>query len=38
VIKQSIPYADFVTNELLDDINAFDTPAIVAEAKAWKPK
>jgi NitT/TauT family transport system substrate-binding protein len=38
VIKQSIPYADFVTNELLDEINAFDTATIAAEAKAWKPK
>jgi NitT/TauT family transport system substrate-binding protein len=36
VIKQKIPVADMVVNDLLDDINAFDTAAVVAEAKAAK--
>ena len=38
VIKEKIPFADFVTNDLLDEINAFDTAAIAAEAKAYKLK
>jgi NitT/TauT family transport system substrate-binding protein len=38
VIKQKIPVADMVVNDLLDEINAFDTAAIVAEAKAAKGK
>jgi NitT/TauT family transport system substrate-binding protein len=38
VIKQKIPVADMVVNDLLDEINAFDTAAIIAEAKAAKGK
>jgi NitT/TauT family transport system substrate-binding protein len=38
VIKQKIPVAEMVVNDLLDEINAFDTAAITAEAKAYKTK
>ncbi len=38
VIKQKIPVTELLTNDLLDDINAFDTAAITAEAKAYKSK
>jgi NitT/TauT family transport system substrate-binding protein len=38
VIKQKIPVGDMVVNDLLDEINTFDTAAIVAEAKAIKSK
>ena len=38
VIKQKIPVSDMVVNDLLDEINAFDTAAIIAEAKAYKAK
>lgn len=38
VIKQKIPVGDMVVNDLLDEINAFDTAAIIAEAKAYKAK
>ena len=38
VIKQALPVAEFVTNDLLDEINGFDTAAVVAEAKAYKAK
>ena len=38
VIKQSIPFAEFVTNDLLDEINNFDSAAIAAEAKAYTAK
>lgn len=36
VIKDKIPTSDVITNDLIDDINAFDTPAIQAAAKAYK--
>ena len=38
VIKQKVAVSDLVTNDLLDEINAFDTAAVTAEAKAYKPK
>jgi NitT/TauT family transport system substrate-binding protein len=38
VIKQKIPVGEMVVNDLLDEINAFDAAAIVAEAKAYKAK
>lgn len=38
VIKAKIVVADMVTNDLLDEINAFDTAAIEAQAKAYKAK
>lgn len=37
VIKNKANAAEFMTNELLDDVNTFKTEDIVAEAKAWKP-
>jgi NitT/TauT family transport system substrate-binding protein len=36
VIKQKTNATDITTNELLDDINAFDAAAITAQAKAYK--
>jgi len=36
VIKQAVAARDLVTNELIDEINAFDPVAIAAEAKTWK--
>lgn len=38
VIKQKLPFTEYVANDLLDDINAFDGAAVVAAAKDWKPK
>jgi NitT/TauT family transport system substrate-binding protein len=38
VIKEKVPAADLVTNELIDDINTFDAAAIVAMAKDYKAK
>ena len=38
VIKEKVVVADMVTNDLLDEINTFDTAAISAEAKAYKAK
>ncbi len=38
VIKEKIPIADLITNDLLAEINAFDTAAVKAEAKAYKLK
>ena len=38
VIKDKVVVSDMVTNDLLDDINTFDTAAISAEAKAYKAK
>jgi NitT/TauT family transport system substrate-binding protein len=38
VIKQKIAVGDMVVNDLLDEINKFDTAAVTAEAKAYKPK
>jgi NitT/TauT family transport system substrate-binding protein len=36
VLKQKVPGADLVTNDLIDDINKFDAKAIEAQAKGWK--
>jgi NitT/TauT family transport system substrate-binding protein len=38
VIKQKIPVSELLANDLLDEINAFDTAAVTAEAKAFKAK
>ena len=38
VIKEKIPAADLVSNELIDDINKFDAAAITAMAKEYKAK
>ncbi len=38
VIKETIPTADLVTNDLIADINAFDRAKVEAEAKAFKAK
>ncbi len=37
IIKQKVDAKDLITNELIDEINAFDPKAIVAEAKSYKP-
>ncbi|PYM53907.1 MAG: myristoyl transferase [Candidatus Rokuibacteriota bacterium] len=37
LIKQPVPAADLVTNELIGEINRFDAERIAAEARAWKP-
>jgi NitT/TauT family transport system substrate-binding protein len=36
VLKQSIPAADLITNDLIADINKFDAAAIAAAAKGYK--
>ncbi|HYM29886.1 MAG TPA: ABC transporter substrate-binding protein [Candidatus Cybelea sp.] len=36
VIKQKVDAQDLVTNDLIAEINAFDAPAVEAQAKAWK--
>jgi NitT/TauT family transport system substrate-binding protein len=36
VISAKVPAADFVTNELIDEINRFDAAAITAQAKAYR--
>lgn len=36
VVKQAVPTADVVTNDLVADINAFDRAKLEAEAKAYK--
>ncbi len=38
VLKEKIPAADLVTNELIDDINKFDAAAIAAMAKEYKAR
>ncbi|RTL59747.1 MAG: ABC transporter substrate-binding protein [Hyphomicrobiales bacterium] len=38
VLKEKIATGDIITNDLIDDINAFDAAAIIAEAKAYKAK
>ncbi len=38
VIKEALPTKDLITNDLLDEINTFDTAAVQAEAKAYKAK
>lgn len=37
VLKEKVPAASIITNDLIADMNAFDAKAIEAEAKAWKP-
>jgi NitT/TauT family transport system substrate-binding protein len=37
VVPSGTPAADVVTNDLIDDINAFDQPKIEADARAWRP-
>jgi NitT/TauT family transport system substrate-binding protein len=37
VLKQPVPAADVVTNELIPAINDFDAARVVAQAKAYKP-
>jgi NitT/TauT family transport system substrate-binding protein len=36
VVPQKVPAGDLVTNDLIDDINRIDIPALVAQAKAAK--
>jgi NitT/TauT family transport system substrate-binding protein len=36
VMKQPVPVADIVTNDLIADINKFDPEKVAAEAKAYK--
>jgi NitT/TauT family transport system substrate-binding protein len=38
IIKQQVDSADLITNELIDEINQFDTAKITAEAKAYKAR
>ncbi|MFK5073644.1 hypothetical protein ACI4BE_29375, partial [Klebsiella pneumoniae] len=38
VLKEKIATSDIITNDLIDDINAFDAAAVIAEAKAYKAK
>jgi NitT/TauT family transport system substrate-binding protein len=38
VIKEPVAAKDMITNELIDEINAFDPADIAAKAKAWKAK
>ena len=35
VTKVKVPGAELVTNELIDEIDAFDAAAVAAEAKAY---
>jgi NitT/TauT family transport system substrate-binding protein len=36
VLKEKIPVSDLITNELIEEINKFDSAAIVAQAKSYK--
>ena len=36
VVKEKVPAAQLVTNDLIEDINRFDAPAVAAQAKGWK--
>jgi NitT/TauT family transport system substrate-binding protein len=36
VIKEKIAAQDLITNELIDDINRFDSNQVVADAKAYR--
>jgi NitT/TauT family transport system substrate-binding protein len=38
VIKDDVPAADFVTNELIDDINKFDSAAVLKAATSYGSK
>ncbi|KAB2848673.1 MAG: ABC transporter substrate-binding protein [Hyphomicrobiaceae bacterium] len=37
ILKDKVPAASIITNDLLSEINNFDAKAIAAQAKAWKP-
>lgn len=36
VVKEKVPAEDLVTNDLVEEVNRFDTSRIAAEAKAWR--
>jgi NitT/TauT family transport system substrate-binding protein len=36
-LKQAVPATDLVTNVLIPEINDFDSAAVIAQAKAYKP-
>jgi NitT/TauT family transport system substrate-binding protein len=38
ILKEKVATGDIITNELIDDINKFDSAAVIAEAKAYKTK
>lgn len=38
ILKEKIATGDMITNELIDEINKFDSAAVIAEAKAYKTK
>jgi NitT/TauT family transport system substrate-binding protein len=38
IIKEKVEASDLVTNELIDEINKFDSAKVAAEAKAYKVK
>lgn len=38
VLKEKTSAQDIITNDLIDDINAFDAAAVIAQAKAYKAK
>ena len=38
VIKDKVDAKDLITNELIDEINKFDSAKIASEARAYKPK
>jgi len=38
VIKEKVDAKDLITNELIDEINKFDSAKIASEARAYKPK
>lgn len=37
VLKEKADAADLITNDLIDEINAFDVAAVQKQAKDWKP-
>ena len=37
VVPVAVPVGEVVTNDLVDEMNAFDQATIEAQAKAWKP-
>ena len=38
VTKEKVAATELITNDLIDEINRFNSADIVAMAKAWKPK
>jgi len=38
VIKEKVPVADLITNELIDEINKFDAAQIVSQAKGYRAR